>query len=270
MDYKTDKNRKAYGSSVEDDRILLEKLAKDGLLTRYGKKNKVAAERLARELQIINDLGFNSYFLINYDIIRYAQSRGFYYVGRGSGTNSIVAYCLRITDVDPIELNLYFERFLNPHRTSPPDFDIDFSWTDRDEVIDYIFKRYGKNYVALLGAYPTFQHDAIIRQLGKVLGLPDEEIKALQRTTAPQDKIGKPHSPIRKVNAEFPKSSFYSCLRDADLRRTYFKLCFAVHATKRFSDSANGYVCRRRYWYKQVRHTKSAGTWTYKGSVTTD
>jgi DNA polymerase-3 subunit alpha len=93
--------------------------------------------------------------------------------------------------VDPIELNLFFERFLNPHRTSPPDFDIDFSWTDRDEVIDYIFKRYGEHYVALLGAYPTFKHDATIRQLGKVFGLPDEEIKQLQRTNEPTDKIHK-------------------------------------------------------------------------------
>ncbi|MEO7482355.1 MAG: DNA polymerase III subunit alpha, partial [Ferruginibacter sp.] len=135
------------------------------------------------------ELGFNAYFLINWDIIRYAQSRGFYYVGRGSGANSIVAYCLRITDVDPIELNLYFERFLNPHRTSPPDFDIDFSWTDRDEVIDYVFKRYGKQHVALLGAYSTFQHDAIILQLGKVFGLPVEEIKELQRTNETSDKI---------------------------------------------------------------------------------
>ena len=172
MEFHTDKNKKAFSASAEDDRILLRKLAEDGLIARYGKKNKLANERLAKELQIINDLGFNAYFLINYDIIRYAQSRGFYYVGRGSGANSIVAYCLRITDVDPIELNLFFERFLNPHRTSPPDFDIDFSWQDRDEVIDFIFKRYGKKHVALLGAYPTFQHDAIIQQLGKVFGLP--------------------------------------------------------------------------------------------------
>jgi DNA polymerase-3 subunit alpha len=117
-------------------------------------------------------LGFNSYFLITWDIIRYAQSRSFFYVGRGSGANSIVAYCLQITDVNPIDLDLYFERFLNPYRTSPPDFDIDFSWKDRDEVIDYVFKRYGKEHVALLGMYTTFQHHAIIRELGKVFGLP--------------------------------------------------------------------------------------------------
>lgn len=189
MEFYTDKNKRTYGGAAEDDRILLEKLATDGFGSRYGKKNKAARERLSKELKIINDLGFNSYFLINYDIIRYAQSRGFYYVGRGSGANSIVAYCLRITDVDPIELNLYFERFLNPHRTSPPDFDIDFSWTDRDEVIDYVFKRYGKKSVALLGAYSTFQHDAIILQLGKVFGLPVEEIKELQRANQANDKI---------------------------------------------------------------------------------
>lgn len=189
MDFFKDKNKKAFGGSVADDKILLEKLANDGLHNRYGKKNKTAKERLVKELKIIDELGFNSYFLINWDIIRYAQSRGFYYVGRGSGANSIVAYCLRITDVDPIELNLYFERFLNPHRTSPPDFDIDFSWTDRDDVIDYVFKRYGKKQVALLGAYSTFQHDAIIQQLGKVFGLPVEEIKELQHTNTSDDKI---------------------------------------------------------------------------------
>lgn len=189
IEFYKDKNKMTFGGAPEDDRILLEKLATDGFLCRYSKTNKTAKERLTKELKIIDELGFNSYFLINWDIIRYAQSRGFYYVGRGSGANSIVAYCLKITDVDPIELNLYFERFLNPHRTSPPDFDIDFSWTDRDEVIDYIFKRYGKKHVALLGAYSTFQHDAIILQLGKVFGLPVEEIKELKRTNEASDKI---------------------------------------------------------------------------------
>jgi DNA polymerase III alpha subunit len=139
-------------------------------------------------------LGFTTYFHINYDFVRYADSQGYYHVGRGSGANSIVAYCLGITDVDPLDLNLYFERFLNPERTSPPDFDIDFSWTDRDDVMDYIFSRYGKKHVALLGSCPTFKHDSIVRQLGKVYGLPDEEIKALQRTNTP---------PVRKTKKIF-------------------------------------------------------------------
>ncbi|MEB2774928.1 DNA polymerase III subunit alpha [Algoriphagus sp. D3-2-R+10] len=176
----TDKNKKHYSVSAEDDRILLEKLALEGLKYRYG-TNPTAKARVIKELKIINDLNFNAYFLIVWDVIRYAQNRGFYYVGRGSGANSIVAYCLKITDVDPIKLDLYFERFLNPHRTSPPDFDIDFSWKDRDEVIDYIFKRYGKDHVSLLGMYSTFQRRAVIRELGKVFGLPKEEIDQLVR-----------------------------------------------------------------------------------------
>ncbi len=191
MDFKKDKTKKVYGGSPEDDRILLEKLALAGLHRRYGKKHKVAEARLKKELETIAALDFTCYYLVNSDYIRYAQSQNYYYVGRGSGANSIVAYCLEITDVDPIELNLYFERFLNPERTSPPDFDIDFSWTDRDEVMDYIFKRYGKKHVALLGSFPTFKHDAIIRQLGKVFGLPDEEIKLLQRDNKVTDQVGR-------------------------------------------------------------------------------
>ncbi len=212
IDFRTDKNKKAFSATMEDDQVLLEKLATDGFAARYSKKNKVAEARLKKELKIINDLGFNAYFLINWDIIRYAQSRGFYYVGRGSGANSIVAYCLRITDVDPVELNLFFERFLNPHRTSPPDFDIDFSWTDRDEVIDYVFKRYGKNFVALLGSYSTFQRDAIVLQLGKVFGLPVEEIKTLQRTMQPADKIQRMILQYGSLMKNFPNNlSIHPC-----------------------------------------------------------
>ena len=212
MDFKVDKNKKCFSATAEDDRVLLEKLASEGLIARYGQKNKVARERMQKELKIINDLGFNSYFLINWDVIRYAQSRGFYYVGRGSGANSIVAYCLRITDVDPIELNLYFERFLNPERTSPPDFDIDFSWTDRDDIMDYIFKRYGKSHVALLGSYTTFQHDAIIMELGKVFGLPVDEIKSLQRAAQPTDKIQRTILQYGRLLKNFPNNiSIHPC-----------------------------------------------------------
>jgi len=179
FDFTTVKNKKLFSASAYDDRLLLEKLAMDGLNYRYGKKNKEALRRVKHELGIIDKLGFSSYFLITWDIIRYTMSRGFYHVGRGSGANSIVAYCLRITDVDPIELNLYFERFLNPKRTSPPDFDIDFSWKDRDEVFDYIFKRYGHKHTALLGATSTFKGKSSLRELGKVYGLPKDEIDLL-------------------------------------------------------------------------------------------
>jgi DNA polymerase-3 subunit alpha len=178
MNFNEHKNKKLYTASREDDRILLEKLAREGFRQRFG-NNKAHRDRLSKELRVIHQMEFTAYFLITWDMIRYAESRGFYHVGRGSGANSLVAYCLRITDVDPIELELYFERFLNPHRSSPPDFDIDFSYRDRDEVIDYMLKRYGKDHVALLGMYPTFQYNAIIRELGKVFGLPAEEIDQL-------------------------------------------------------------------------------------------
>lgn len=189
IDFKTDKTRKMYSSTKTDDKTLLKKLANDGMMRRYGKNNTVAKERVLKELKIINDMGFNAYFLITWDIIRYAKSRDFFYVGRGSGANSIVAYCLEITDVDPLELDLYFERFMNPYRTVPPDFDIDFSWTDRDEMIDYVFTRYGHEYVSLIAAYTTFQRRAITRELGKVFGLPKEEIDQLEGSSFKDDKI---------------------------------------------------------------------------------
>src|SRR5690606_22848774 len=92
---------------------------------------------------------------------------------------SVVAYCLGITNVDPIDLDLYFERFLNEERTSPPDFDIDFSWDHRDAIYEYLFNRYGHEHVCLLGTHVTYQGRSILRELGKVFGLPREEIQEL-------------------------------------------------------------------------------------------
>ena len=173
------RNKQVFSASRYDDKLLLEKLAWDGMKYRYGNNNNTARERIKHELEIIDKLGFSAYFLITWDIVRYSMARGFYHVGRGSGANSIIAYCLKITNVDPIDLNLYFERFINPKRSTPPDFDIDYSWKERDEVIDYIFKRYGYNRTALLGTMSTFRGKSIIRELGKVYGLPKEEIDSL-------------------------------------------------------------------------------------------
>jgi DNA-directed DNA polymerase III PolC len=191
MDFNSVKNKQVFSGSRYDDKLLLEKLALEGMEYRYGKSNAEALKRVRHELEVIDRLGFSSYFLITWDIIRYSMSRGFYHVGRGSGANSIVAYCLKITDVDPIELNLYFERFINPKRTSPPDFDIDYSWKDRDDVQDYIFKRYGKRHTALLGTVTTFRDRSIFRELGKVYGLPKEEIdRMVEEPGAADNKSG--------------------------------------------------------------------------------
>jgi error-prone DNA polymerase len=180
------RNRKYYTGSRDSDRSLLETLAQQGLERRYGKTHREARERVAKELDIIDRLGFSGYFLITWDIIRYSQSRGFLHIGRGSGANSIVSYCLGITDICPLELNLYFERFLNPGRSSPPDFDIDWSWKERDEILDYIFKRFGREHVAFCGTVGEFKFRSIIRELGKVFGLPKEELDALTHT--PKEK----------------------------------------------------------------------------------
>jgi DNA polymerase-3 subunit alpha len=207
FDFMECKNKRSFTGSIYDDQILLEKLALDGLQYRYGSRNTEALNRIRHELGIIGKMGFAAYFLIAWDIIRYSMSRGFYHVGRGSGANSIVAYCLKITDVDPIDLDLYFERFINPRRTSPPDFDIDYSWKERDEVLDYIFKRYGHEHTALLGAMSTFRDRSVCRELGKVHGLPKQEIDLFIKH--PGDAINRNHI-IKKINelgemmADFP------------------------------------------------------------------
>lgn len=178
FNFEAPKNRRCYTTSEAGDLQLLRKLAQDGLLTRYGPGHAEARRRVEGELRLIEELRFGAYFLITWDILRYARSRGFFHVGRGSGANSIVAYCVGITDVDPLELDLYFERFINPHRTSPPDFDLDFSWDERDEITGYVFTRFGEGFVCLMAAYNTFQGASILRELGKVFGLPKRELDA--------------------------------------------------------------------------------------------
>lgn len=172
-------NLRSYSGSMEEDEKLIEELCRQGLPYRYPDPSEAVQARIQKELQLIKAKGFVSYFLINWDIINYARRKGYFYVGRGSGANSVVAYLLRITDVDPMELDLYFERFINLYRINPPDFDIDFSWRDREDITQYIFKRFPN--VSLLGTYVTFQQRGVIRELGKVFGLPKEEIDALSK-----------------------------------------------------------------------------------------
>lgn len=181
-DFKSHKNKKLYTDSRYSDKELLTSLAYDGLQRRYGKNNKEALRRVEIELDVIDRLGFSCYFLITWDIIRYSSSRGFLHVGRGSGANSIVSYCLGITDICPIELNLYFERFLNPSRSSPPDFDIDWSWKNRDDILAYIFKRFGSEHVGFTGTIAEFKYRSIFRELGKVFGLAKAELDVLAKS----------------------------------------------------------------------------------------
>ena len=182
-------NQKWYTNSEHLDFKLLKKLTFDGLKYRYENPSKKIFERIEKELTIIKEKNFVSYFLINWKILKYARSKNYYYVGRGSGANSIIGYLLRITDVDPIELDLYFERFINLYRKNPPDFDIDFSWRDRDDITHFIFKTF-KN-TALISVYNTFKHKASVRELGKVFGLPKHEIDKLSTNKFSYDGIDK-------------------------------------------------------------------------------
>ncbi len=180
FDFSTDRepqNLKTYKATKEEDEEMIERLCQEGLPRRFPEGGEAVEKRLEKELQLIKKMGFVSYFLINWDIVSYARKKGFFYVGRGSGANSIVAYLLYITDVDPMDLDLYFERFINLYRANPPDFDIDFSHRDRLEMTQYIFDRF--EHVALLGTYVTFKWKGMVRELGKVFGLPKEEIDAL-------------------------------------------------------------------------------------------
>jgi DNA polymerase-3 subunit alpha len=186
------KNPKTYTGTEEGDLKLIRNLCQTGLKYRYPNPNQAIHSRIEKELDIIRQKGFISYFLINWDITRYAADNGYFYIGRGSGANSIVAYLLQITDVDPIELDLYFERFINLYRQNPPDFDIDFSWKDRDNITRYIFEQFPNT--ALLATYITFKDKSVIRELGKVFGLPKEEIDLLsegRKTPRTLDEISK-------------------------------------------------------------------------------
>ncbi len=207
MDFNTSKNKLFYRGSVANDIALLREESIKGLKYRYGDNPPSnVIERMNYELSIIQQMHFSAYFLINWDMVNYARSKGYFYIGRGSGANSLIAYLMRITDVDPVELNLYFERFINPYRTSPPDFDIDFSWTDREDVTRYIFNTYGTTHTALVGAYNTFQTKSVIRELGKVFGLPAHEIDVLQagRKLNNADKIGQAVFKYAQLINDFP------------------------------------------------------------------
>src|SRR5690606_28714530 len=133
------------------------------------------------ELDIINRSGYADYFLLVWDVVRYARSRGIRCAGRGSATDSAVAYCLHITEVDAIERGLLFERFMSLERAERPDIDIDFDWRYRDQVADYVYRRYGAGHVAAVCTYQTYRGRAAIRDFGKVLEFPDDEIDRLAR-----------------------------------------------------------------------------------------
>ena len=151
----------------------LNKLCFEGLERRYGNPGEELKERLTYELDTIHNMGYVDYFLIVWDFINYAKIHGIAVgPGRGSAAGSIVSYCLEITDIDPIRYQLLFERFLNPERVTMPDIDVDFCYERRQEVIDYVVRKYGKDRVVQIVTFGTLAARGVIRDVGRVMDLP--------------------------------------------------------------------------------------------------
>ncbi|WP_277138410.1 DNA polymerase III subunit alpha [Anaerotruncus massiliensis (ex Togo et al. 2019)] len=167
----------------EDNLSYFKRLCYEGLRRHYGDQpDPAVAERLEYELDVIIKMGYVDYYLIVFDFINYAKSVGIPVgPGRGSGAGSLAAYCIGITGIDPIRYNLLFERFLNPERVSMPDFDIDFCYERRQEVIDYVVRKYGADHVAQIITFGTMAARAAIRDVGRVLGVPYQQVDAIAK-----------------------------------------------------------------------------------------
>lgn len=168
---------------VEDNALYFKEQVMKGLKKRYGSSlTKAHAERAEYEAEIIEKMGYVDYFLIVADFIAFARSKGIPVgPGRGSGVGSICAYALGITSIDPIRYNLLFERFLNPERVSMPDFDVDFCYQRRQEVIDYVSEKYGSDHVAQIITFGTLAAKAAVRDVGRVMGLPYAKVDAVSK-----------------------------------------------------------------------------------------
>ncbi len=196
---------------------MLRRLAFEGAQSRYGKVSRQVKERLESEIEVIEKLGFADYFLVVWDVARYARSRGIRYAGRGSAADSLVVYCLYISEVDSLQRGLLFERFMSLERKGLPDIDIDFESRYRDEVIDYVYQRYGDERVARVATYNTFQARSAIRDLGKALGFVEEELSRIAK------KLPHTHADnIRKVLTTLPE------LKNSPLQEERFQLLLDV------------------------------------------
>ena len=165
-----------------DNEAYLRKLCNEGLARKYPHADDAIRARLDYELSVVSHMGFVDYFLIVWDFIHFAKSNGIMVgPGRGSGAGSLAVYCLDITDIDPIRYNLLFERFLNPERVSMPDIDVDFCYERRQEVIDYVGRKYGEGHVSQIITFGTMAARAVLRDVGRVLRIPYADVDRLSK-----------------------------------------------------------------------------------------
>ncbi|MBT3362084.1 MAG: DNA polymerase III subunit alpha [Chloroflexi bacterium] len=206
----------------ETDFSYLSKLANSGLFKKYNPVSTQITKRLGYELETIKKLGFCSYFLAVWDIVRWAQKRNIRCQARGSAVDSLVVYALDISNVDPIEYNLLFERFMHPLRKEPPDIDIDIDRRRRDEVRDYIYEKYGSENVACVGTINTYMARGAIRDAGKALGLPqaviEESVKGIHWLSA---------SKLMDAADKLPELKNNPIYRQSELKQ-FFALCASI------------------------------------------
>ena len=184
----------------------LNELTWTGLNRRYENPDETLKKRLEYELNTIKNMGFVDYFLIVWDFIHYAKSQGIAVgPGRGSAAGSLVSYCLEITDLDPIKYSLLFERFLNPNRVTMPDIDVDFCYERRQEVIDYVVEKYGKDRVVQIVTFGTMAARGVIRDVGRVLDLPYAQVDSL----------------AKMIPAELNMTIDLALKKNPELKRTY-------------------------------------------------
>ena len=221
---------------VPDDFTLeeyLSKIARENLSRRYSQVTPEMRERLEYELSVINSMGYTGYFLIVWDFIRFARESNIPVgPGRGSGAGSLVAYSLRITDIDPLKYGLLFERFLNPERVSMPDFDIDFCYEGRSDVIDYVIRKYGKERVGQIITFGTLKARAVIRDVARVLDLPYAEADSIAKMVPPGPQINlktalKMEPELKKVSE---RGESYRQLLDVSLRLEGMNRHASTHA----------------------------------------
>ncbi|MDQ3855861.1 MAG: DNA polymerase III subunit alpha, partial [Chloroflexota bacterium] len=179
------------------ERTYLHKLCLDGALQRYGSLRTDVQQGLRHELEVISKLGLENFFLVVWDIMRYAREHGIPAQGRGSAADSIVAYVLGITRVDPIRHNLLFERFLNEEREGMPDIDIDVSTNHREELIQYVYDKYGQEHTAMVATLITYRARSAVRDVGKALGFPSDVLDATAKTLDA-------YSHVDRLRAELP------------------------------------------------------------------
>jgi len=201
--------------------VVLRQKADEGASVRYGEITPEIRSRLEHELRVIEESGYATIFLVMEEIIHYARESSILVSSRGSAASSLVAHCLGITDPDPLELNLYFERFLNPARSSPPDIDTDLCSRRRDEVIDFVYRRFGEDRVAMVCTINRFRRRSALREVAKVRGLEPKEIKILadqlpRRGWGAPDRITREERPYAELEKRFNSPVYQEIFADAE------------------------------------------------------